>query len=93
MRRQLAILSTLLIFAYANSESCDIIIIGAGVSGLAAASLLRAQPKPLDVCILEGRDRVGGRVHSVPSTTHTGVFFEMVYTRRQSLCATICDFR
>src|SRR5690348_12602590 len=39
-----------------------VIIIGAGVSGLAAAcDLARAG---LSVCILEARDRIGGRVYT-----------------------------
>ena len=41
----------------------DVIIIGAGLSGLNAAMLLEEQG--LDVIIIEGRNRVGGRVYSV----------------------------
>lgn len=40
----------------------DAIVVGAGFAGLAAAQELRAAG--LDVCVLEARDRVGGRVES-----------------------------
>ncbi|EFA78585.1 amine oxidase [Heterostelium album PN500] len=41
----------------------DVIIMGGGVSGLRAATLLAAQSK--SVLVLESRDRVGGRINSV----------------------------
>ena len=44
----------------------DIIVIGAGVAGLAAARML-AQ-RSLDVVALEARDRIGGRIFSVPTS-------------------------
>jgi len=40
----------------------DVIVIGAGVSGLAAASHLTDQGH--DVVVLEARDRIGGRIDS-----------------------------
>ena len=40
----------------------DVIIIGAGASGLMAAKILCEAKK--NVCILEARDRIGGRVHT-----------------------------
>jgi monoamine oxidase len=43
----------------------DVLIIGAGVAGLsAAATLLRLDPG-LKVLVLEGRERIGGRIRSV----------------------------
>jgi monoamine oxidase len=42
------------------AKNPDVIIIGAGMSGLAAASELAGAG--LSVCILEARDRIGGRV-------------------------------
>jgi monoamine oxidase len=42
-----------------NSKKADFIVIGAGISGLHAASLLKQQGK--HVIVLEARDRVGGR--------------------------------
>src|SRR5437868_4164591 len=41
----------------------DVIVIGAGVAGLAAADLLRRAGR--SVIVLEARDRIGGRVHTV----------------------------
>jgi monoamine oxidase len=51
----------------------DVIVIGAGLSGLHAALLFEQQD--LDVTVLEGRDRVGGRVSSldmVPGSPEAG---------------------
>lgn len=45
----------------------DIIVLGAGLSGLHAARLLSAEGK--DVLVLEGSNRVGGRVHSLDHGT------------------------
>jgi monoamine oxidase len=41
---------------------CDVIVVGAGISGLATAD--RLAPRA-DVTVLEARDRIGGRLHSV----------------------------
>lgn len=45
-----------------HSSDYDVIIIGAGAAGLAAASELAAQN--LSVCVLEARDRLGGRIYT-----------------------------
>lgn len=42
----------------------DVVIIGAGLSGLAAADSLKTHDPSLRVLILEATDRVGGRLHS-----------------------------
>lgn len=43
--------------------NADAIVIGAGVAGLAAAEVLAAHD--LSVVIVEARDRIGGRIHTV----------------------------
>ncbi len=45
-------------------ETVGAVVVGAGMSGLAAADRLQAQG--VDCIVLEARDRVGGRVHSEP---------------------------
>ena len=46
-----------------TTESVDVVIVGAGVAGLAAADALHAAG--LRVRVLEGRDRTGGRILTV----------------------------
>ncbi len=49
-----------------NSDKHDVVIIGAGAAGLAAAKKL--QQHGLNTIVLEARDRIGGRIHTDPST-------------------------
>lgn len=44
------------------TADCDILVVGGGVSGLAAAAALQAQGA--DVLLVEARDRLGGRVRT-----------------------------
>ncbi len=44
------------------TETADVVVLGAGVAGLAAAQAL--VDTDLDVVVLEARDRLGGRVHT-----------------------------
>jgi len=48
-------------------ETFDVVIIGAGLSGLAAAHhiLANVPPDGVSVLVLEARDRIGGRVNPV----------------------------
>jgi len=55
-----------------DATTYDAIVIGAGVSGLSAATDLVA--KGFKVLVLEGRDRLGGRVNTVKGPN--GVMFE-----------------
>jgi monoamine oxidase len=48
----------------------DIVVIGAGLSGLQAA--YSAQKAGLSVVVVEARDRVGGKVWSVPLSSRRG---------------------
>jgi ribulose 1,5-bisphosphate synthetase/thiazole synthase len=56
--------STLLLYhaTSATTLDYDVIVIGAGASGLAAASTLIDNGK--NVIVLEARDRIGGRVYT-----------------------------
>jgi len=50
--------------SFVENPSMRVVVIGAGLAGLAAADALRREGA--DVVVLEARDRVGGRVWSVP---------------------------
>ncbi|KAM4634033.1 putative flavin-containing monoamine oxidase A isoform 2-T2 [Polymixia lowei] len=44
-----------------TAEVWDVVVVGAGLSGLSAAHLLKKRNDKLRILILEGKDRVGGR--------------------------------
>lgn len=46
-----------------SRNDCDVVVIGAGISGLAAA--LELEAAGLSVLVLEARDRTGGRIQSM----------------------------
>ena len=48
-----------------EEEIFDVVIVGAGISGLSAAYLLHQQFGELKTVVLEARDRVGGRTHTL----------------------------
>ncbi len=49
---------------HTNSKKYDVIILGAGISGLSAAYTLKKKKPELKIAILEARDRTGGRIFS-----------------------------
>ncbi|KAE9547509.1 hypothetical protein FO519_009279 [Halicephalobus sp. NKZ332] len=50
---------------FLKNQDCDVLIVGAGISGLISArEILKADPE-LKVIIIEGKNRVGGRTHTV----------------------------
>ena len=51
-----------------DSDLYDVIILGAGLTGLGLARLLSQHAKRPSFLVLEARDRVGGRIHSVETT-------------------------
>lgn len=60
---------------FSGERSCDVVIIGAGLSGLVAATLLAQQG--LHVIVLEARKRVGGRLLTVfPIPSMPDVFID-----------------
>ena len=54
------------------SSKHDIIIIGAGLSGLSAATRLKDRCSDLDVLVVESGERIGGRTYSVNITAPDG---------------------
>jgi monoamine oxidase len=55
----------ILLLRLAAAESADVIVVGAGVAGLAAAADLVSAG--FNVVVLEARNRTGGRVYTVDS--------------------------
>ena len=48
----------------------NVVIIGAGASGLYAAYCLVTRGLTENIIVLEAEDRVGGRIHSIPFNGH-----------------------
>ncbi len=67
----------------------DVVVVGAGLAGLAAA--LHLQDRGARVRVLEARDHVGGRVHSMRRPGHTqeagGTYIGAGYDRVAAVCA------
>jgi monoamine oxidase len=54
-----------------SSSACDVVVVGAGAAGVAAGR--RLVEAGLDVIVIEARDRIGGRAHSVPTSLGAAV--------------------
>jgi monoamine oxidase len=68
----------------------DVLIVGAGIAGLSvAAQLLSARPE-LSVCVLEARDRVGGRIESVDALDCGATWF---WPGEERVAALVARFR
>ena len=50
----------------ASGGRVRVVVIGAGMSGLAVAHELREYGDQFQVTVVEGRNRIGGRVHALP---------------------------
>ncbi len=48
-----------------KTAECDVLVVGAGLAGLVAAAEVARRDPTLRIRVLEARDRVGGRLHSV----------------------------
>lgn len=59
------------LIAFAESEGCHVIVVGSGISGLATAQSLHRLN--CSSTILEARDEIGGRTHTITKGPFTGV--------------------
>ncbi|CAG5129943.1 unnamed protein product [Candidula unifasciata] len=55
-----------------TENNFDVIVVGAGISGLTAAFSIKKRDPEAKVVVLEGKDRVGGRTLTVPLISSTG---------------------
>ncbi|XP_026030095.1 probable flavin-containing monoamine oxidase A [Astatotilapia calliptera] len=56
-----------------TAEIWDVIVVGAGLSGLSAAHWLKKRDASMEILILEGKDRVGGRTVTAKLPAASGV--------------------
>ncbi|XP_037094079.1 probable flavin-containing monoamine oxidase A [Pollicipes pollicipes] len=55
-----------------SAVSCDVVVIGAGIAGLTAAHEILKRDPTVDLCVLEAKDRVGGRTFSTEMRVRDG---------------------
>ncbi len=69
-----------------SPESCDVVVIGGGIVGLAVARELLARRPGNEVCVLEGADRIAtGQTGQTSGVVHAGIYY-----RPGSLKAELC---
>src|SRR5689334_20396859 len=49
-----------------TGEARRVVVVGAGISGLACAHRLHQQRPDVEVVVLEASDRTGGKIHTTP---------------------------
>ena len=61
-----------------HPEERSVVVLGAGISGLYAAQLLK--PRFPDLLVLEAQDRIGGRIKQVASLAFQGTDYSIIHS-------------
>jgi protoporphyrinogen oxidase len=59
-------------FSFLRMDELQVVVVGAGAAGVAAAARLRERGVT-DVVVLEAEERMGGRIHTIPFGKHFAV--------------------
>jgi monoamine oxidase len=60
------------VFSFFRMDELQVVVVGAGAAGVAAAARLRERGVT-DVVVLEAEERMGGRIHTIPFGKHFAV--------------------